>query len=110
MDKKYLMYIFGISILVILIVGIFILYNNILKDEEAEINNIIEKESQVEGRPTIVVGDDIAYPPYSFIDENGNPSGFNLELITAVANAMGYNVEIKLDTWTNTLKALENGV
>jgi len=109
MDKKYLIYISIIIIVVILIVGIFALYNNILKDEETGINTLIEKESYIEGRPTIVVGDDIAYPPYSFIDENGNPSGFNLELITAVANAMGYNVEIKLDTWTNTLKALENG-
>ena len=26
-------------------------------------------------RPTIVIGDDINYPPYSFIDEEGKPAG-----------------------------------
>jgi len=109
MDRKYLIYISIISLVIILIIGVFVLYNNIIEDEAEDINSMILEESYVKVRPTIVVGDDIAYPPYSFIDEDGKPSGFNIEIVTAVANAMGYNVEIKLDTWTNTLKALENG-
>ncbi|MDW7669708.1 MAG: transporter substrate-binding domain-containing protein [Bacillota bacterium] len=107
MDKKHLIYISVLSIILFLIIGMLVSYNNILEEEDAEINSTIN-EFYVEGRPTIIVGDDIEYPPYSFIDENGNPAGFNLELITAVGNALGYNVEIKLDTWTNTVKALEN--
>ena len=108
MDRKYLIYISVITIVLFLIIGILISYNNILEDEKLEINSTIEEESYVEGRPTLIVGDDIDYPPYSFIDENGNPAGFNIELIRAVGNAMGYNIDVKLNTWTNTLKALEN--
>jgi len=108
MDRKYLIYISVITIVLFLIIGILISYNNILEDEKLEINSTIEEESYVEARPTLIVGDDIDYPPYSFIDENGNPAGFNIELIRAVGNAMGYNIDVKLNTWTNTLKALEN--
>lgn len=60
-------------------------------------------------RPIIIVGDDKDYPPYSFLDEHGNPTGFNVELITAAANAMGYDVHIKLDNWVSVRHALEEG-
>jgi len=60
-------------------------------------------------RPKIVFGDDLNYPPYAFLDKNGNPTGFSVELAIAVGNAMGYDVEIKLDEWSKTRVALENG-
>ena len=41
----------------------------------------------------IIVGDDIDYPPYSFLDENGNPAGFNIELAEAVLEVMGLTPE-----------------
>ena len=59
-------------------------------------------------KPTIIIGDDINYPPYSYIDDDGKPTGFNIELAEAVGTAMGYNVEIRLDEWDETRKALEN--
>jgi len=61
-----------------------------------------------EERPVIVVGDDEYYPPYSFIDENGNPAGFNIELIEAVADAAGYETKIELDEWSKTREKLES--
>lgn len=63
----------------------------------------------LESRKTIVVGDDIDYPPYSYVDESGRPQGFNLELIQAAADAVGYNVEFRLDEWSNVRESLENG-
>lgn len=60
-------------------------------------------------QPVLVVGDDVNYPPYSFLDANGNPTGFNVELARAVGEAMGYQVEIRLDEWSRTRQALENG-
>ncbi|WP_176759137.1 HD domain-containing phosphohydrolase [Alkaliphilus peptidifermentans] len=62
-----------------------------------------------ENRYKIVIGDDINYPPYSYIDSNGNPTGFNIELARAVGRAMGYDVEIRLDEWSNIREALETG-
>jgi ABC-type amino acid transport substrate-binding protein len=65
-----------------------------------------EKQTSAFERPKIVIGDDINYPPYSYLDPNGMPAGFNVELAKAVGNAMGYDVIIKLDEWSKTREAL----
>ncbi|MCB2288665.1 transporter substrate-binding domain-containing protein [Clostridium sp. CS001] len=70
------------------------------------------KEKYMDQKPlgrTIIIGDDKDYPPYSFIDEKGNPAGFNVELAKAAAKAMGINVIIKLGEWSEIKEELENG-
>jgi diguanylate cyclase (GGDEF)-like protein len=63
----------------------------------------------IDNRPKLVVGDDINYPPYSFLDSNGEPTGFNVALARAVGAAMGYEVEIRLAEWSKTREALDRG-
>jgi len=58
---------------------------------------------------TIIVGGEIDYPPYSFLDKNGEPTGFQVELTQAIARTMGMNVEIRLMPWPEARKALEDG-
>jgi len=58
---------------------------------------------------TIIVGGEIDYPPYSFLDKNGQPTGFQVELTQAIARTMGINVEIRLLSWPEARKALEDG-
>ncbi|HPD57226.1 MAG TPA: transporter substrate-binding domain-containing protein [Smithellaceae bacterium] len=60
-------------------------------------------------KSTIIVGGEIDYPPYSFLDENGKPTGFQVELTQAIARTMGMNVEIRLMPWREARKALEDG-
>lgn len=62
-----------------------------------------------QSRPVLIVGDDFNYPPYSFVDDSGNPAGFNIDLAKAVADAMGYDVEFRLDEWNQVRQDLENG-
>ena len=69
----------------------------------------IAAEGQVAESPRIIVGGDYNYPPYEFLDENGNPMGYNVELTRAIAETMGMNVEIKLGPWGEIRKALESG-
>ncbi|MHC1729653.1 MAG: transporter substrate-binding domain-containing protein [Syntrophobacteraceae bacterium] len=57
----------------------------------------------------MVVGGDRAYPPYEFLDENGWPSGFNVELTQAIAEVMGMKVEIRLGAWSDMRQALDDG-
>ncbi len=57
----------------------------------------------------ILVGGDYDYPPYEFQDQNGNPTGYNVELTKAIADVMGIEIEIRLDEWSKIRKALENG-
>jgi polar amino acid transport system substrate-binding protein len=58
---------------------------------------------------TIVVGGDRDYPPYEFIDKNGNPAGYNVELTRAIAEVMGMKVEFRLGGWSEMRSALQNG-
>ncbi|OMH29455.1 transporter substrate-binding domain-containing protein [Motiliproteus sp. MSK22-1] len=58
---------------------------------------------------TIRIGGDHNYPPYEFIDENGQPSGYNVELTQAIAEVMGMKVEFVLAGWDQMRIGLENG-
>ncbi len=57
----------------------------------------------------IVVGGDHYYPPYEFINANGEPDGYNVELTRAIAEVMGFKVEIRLGSWRDMRIALTNG-
>jgi len=57
----------------------------------------------------LVVGGDRDYPPYEYLDERGRPSGYNVDLIRAVAQVMGMNIEIRLGPWAQVRNALETG-
>lgn len=66
-------------------------------------------KSEASDGPVIIVGDDIDYPPYSFLNEEGEPDGFNIHLAKAVLETMGYHVVVKLDYWDNVRNALDEG-
>ncbi|WP_052263236.1 transporter substrate-binding domain-containing protein [Geobacter pickeringii] len=57
----------------------------------------------------MVVGGDWSYPPYEFIDRNGHPAGYNVELTRAIARVMGVEVEVRLGGWAEMRRALEEG-
>ncbi|MEZ4599811.1 MAG: PAS domain S-box protein [Syntrophotaleaceae bacterium] len=56
----------------------------------------------------LVVGGDHDNPPYEFL-ENGQPTGFNVELMQAVAEIMSLAVEFRLGPWIEARRALEEG-
>lgn len=49
------------------------------------------------------------YPPYSFIDEAGRPTGFSVELFEAAARAMDIELEIRSDLWVTIRDDLAEG-
>ena len=57
----------------------------------------------------LTIGAAAHYAPYSFLDENGDPAGYNVELTRAIARAMGINVEIRIRPWGEIREALEKG-
>lgn len=57
----------------------------------------------------LVVGGDRAYPPYEFLDKDGQPAGFNVDLTRAIAEVMGLTVEIRLGAWADVRRDLLEG-
>ncbi|OGU09323.1 MAG: histidine kinase [Geobacteraceae bacterium GWC2_55_20] len=57
----------------------------------------------------IVIGGDRDYPPYEFLDKNGKPAGYNVELTRAIADVMGMQVEFRFGGWSEMRTALING-
>ncbi len=67
-------------------------------------------ENQIkESVPAIVVGTELDYPPYSFLDKEGNPDGFNFDITRAIVKVMDMNCDIQIKPWGDVRKALETG-
>ena len=57
----------------------------------------------------IIVGGDRDYPPYEYLDRDGRPAGFNVELTRAIAEVMGMEVEFRLGSWSEVRGDLQSG-
>ncbi len=55
---------------------------------------------------TVIVAD---YYPYTFINKEGIPDGFSVDLAKAVTQVMGMDLEIKADTWDRARQQLKTG-
>ncbi|MFA6126261.1 MAG: transporter substrate-binding domain-containing protein [Bacteroidales bacterium] len=64
------------------------------------------RQIRLNNRP-IVIGGDFNYPPYEFLDKNGQPAGFNVDIIQAIAQELGLSVEIRLKKWSEVRKELD---
>jgi len=61
-----------------------------------------------QGRVLLFRGDD-SYPPYEYLAQNGLPAGFNIDIVRAVAQVMGLEIEIDLGPWNEVRADLEKG-
>jgi len=65
------------------------------------------KPAAVSGK--IAVATDAAFPPMEFVDENKNIVGFDIDMMNAIAKAMGLEVEYKNTAWDGIFAGLEAG-
>ncbi len=58
----------------------------------------------------ITYGGDKSYQPYEFINDKNQPDGFHIDLMKAIGQTMGFEVEFKLVEWSKVEKMiLEQG-
>lgn len=55
----------------------------------------------------ITISADKKYPPFSYLDKDGNPQGFDIELIYMLAEEMKVNIELNLVSWPEALKTMK---
>jgi len=56
----------------------------------------------------IQVRGDYDYPPYEFL-EDGEPTGFNIDIMRAVAEVMGLDIDLSLGPWHQVRSQIESG-
>jgi len=61
-----------------------------------------------ESLPVIVVGSD-NYPPFNYVDTDGNPTGIDVELAKEAFHRMGYEAEFRQINWEDKKELVETG-
>lgn len=49
---------------------------------------------------TLVFGSDHDFAPYEYLDKDGKPIGFNIDMMQALAEIMGTRIELRLGPWS----------
>jgi polar amino acid transport system substrate-binding protein len=67
------------------------------------------KESKESAVDPLVVGMELAYPPFETKDQQGNPSGVSVDLAKALGEYLGRPVEIVNTNWDGLIPSLQTG-
>jgi len=59
--------------------------------------------------PVVVYGGDRAFPPYEYLDAEGQPRGFDVALVRALAAQAGVRLEVRLEEWWTLLADFDAG-
>ncbi|MDD3107713.1 MAG: transporter substrate-binding domain-containing protein, partial [Alistipes sp.] len=57
--------------------------------------------------PKVKVLGDRFFPPYEFINEEGKPEGFNVELLEAVMKSVNLEYELQLGSWPEAMQQVQ---
>ncbi len=58
---------------------------------------------------SLVYGGDSQFPPYEYLDEQGQPEGFNIQLIRALAREAGMSIEVRLGPREERMREFDAG-
>lgn len=75
-------------------------------EEDAEVEEAAEAEDE---RTTFTVGFDAEFPPYGYMDENGDYTGFDLELAQEVCDRRGWELVKQPIDWDSKDMELSSG-
>lgn len=67
-----------------------------------------EQLQKIKDAGVINIGLEGTYPPFSFVDENGKLTGFEVQLSEALAKELGVSVKLQPTPWAGILAALES--
>jgi polar amino acid transport system substrate-binding protein len=54
-------------------------------------------------------GIDARFPPFTYIDRNGNPAGFDVETLNRIAKEMGFQIRHQAIEWSAVKAGLDSG-
>ena len=65
-----------------------------------------EKKDDAAAAKTFIMGIDAEYPPFSYIDENGEYTGFDVEVCKAACDLLGWDMQVFPVNWDQKLVQL----
>ncbi len=92
-----------LALLVGTIIALPIHFANARKNSDPEVTIKAQNNFQ----QTLRVIGDIDYKPFSYFKDSSTPRGYDIELVTELANRMGYNLELKLVEWNEAVHLLQ---
>ena len=66
-----------------------------------------EKKDDSAAAKTFIMGVDAEYPPFSYIDENGEYTGFDVEVCKAACDLLGWDMQVFPVNWDQKLVQLD---
>ncbi len=82
------------------------------KQSSEVVTEVTETVAEVDNDANILtykVGMDVSYPPYNMSDEHGQPAGFDLEILQAIADHEGFQLSLLPKKWNKLLMEIEAG-
>lgn len=101
MKRKMAIFLAGITIATMVFGG--------CTDKESASQKDDKGSASVEDKKTFTVGFDAEYPPYGYMDEDGEYTGFDLELAEAVCELEGWELVKKPINWDSKDMELNSG-
>lgn len=68
-----------------------------------------KSDSLIIHKKKIVVGGDFDYKPFTFLDDEGKPHGYEVDIIKYIAEKYNLDVEFRFSPWTDALDNLKTG-
>ena len=95
----------GLGLVLVLIMAVTVAFAGCTSSEETP----AQAQGDVPETAVYIVGIDGEYPPYAYIDSEGNAQGFDVESVKWIAENQGFEVEIQPMAWDGIIPALMNG-
>jgi len=74
----------------------------------ATLAGIAPASAAIEGCPdTIVIGTEGAYPPFNYIDDQGNLAGFDIDIAKALCEEIGADCPFETQSWSGIIPGLK---
>ncbi|HIT70013.1 MAG TPA: transporter substrate-binding domain-containing protein [Candidatus Aphodomonas merdavium] len=70
---------------------------------------LLSVPSLAEEGSTFIMGFDAEYPPYTYMGDDGEYTGFDIELCKGVCDILGWNLELVPINWDTKLMTLDSG-
>ncbi|MDO4175315.1 MAG: ABC transporter permease subunit [Eubacteriales bacterium] len=68
-----------------------------------------EEEASADAELTITVGTNAEFPPFEYMNDNGEPDGFDIAIIKAIGEAEGFDVNITNMEFKSLIASLSTG-